>query len=93
MVGAVVILILAVALGAVSPPEGVLMPNDVVRISFFARWRNHPLTLITALLAVVYGLGFAFEWWGPEKPAVFYGGAVLCLALFTASLIAAARKR
>ncbi|WP_297741669.1 hypothetical protein [uncultured Tessaracoccus sp.] len=69
------------------------MPNAVIHTSFFARWRSHPLTLITALVAMVYGLGFAFDWWGPGKPAVLYGGAVLCLALFTASLVAASYKR
>lgn len=69
------------------------MTNDVVRASFFTRWRSHPLTHLTALVGVVYGLGFAFDWWGSEKPALLYGGAVLCLVLFTASLVTASYKR
>jgi len=56
-------------------------------MSFFATWRSHPLTMITAVLGVIYGVGFAFgaddkfSWWMGGGGAVVGTCFILSLLL------------
>lgn len=55
------------------------------------RWVRHPLTILTAILAMVYGVGFPMgmddhAWW-------MWGGAALVGLCFVASLVLSSRGR
>ncbi|GAB3706274.1 hypothetical protein [Mariniluteicoccus flavus] len=61
------------------------------RPGFLAAWARHPLTILTGVLALVYGIGFAIGWddtmgwWAPV-------GAAIVGLVFAASLVAAALR-
>lgn len=59
---------------------------------FLTRWARHPFTLLTAIVACGYGIGFAFGWWDGQPTLVWLGG-VVCLVLLIASLAVAALRR
>ena len=64
--------------------------------SFFTVWTKHPLTILTAIAAIIYGLAFAFSdalGWDDGAPMWFVGvGAAIVGLLFISSLVAAAMK-
>ena len=64
--------------------------------SFFTVWTKHPLTILTAIAAIIYGLTFVFSdalGWDDGAPRwfVMIGAAIVGL-LFISSLVAAAMK-
>lgn len=67
------------------------MDTDVVQ-----RWTRSPVTMLTGVLAVVYGLGVAFGdsvgLTGGALQTWMWVGAVVIGVLFVASLITAARR-
>lgn len=58
---------------------------------FFGIWSRLPLTWLTGILGVLYGIGFAFGWWDGESPMVWIG-ALLVGICFVASLVQAGMR-
>lgn len=54
-----------------NPSSGELSPVQ--------RWRKNPLTWLTAVLAIIYGIGFALDWWKDGSSMVWIGAAVVGL--------------
>ncbi|MGA4670238.1 hypothetical protein ACPCG0_10670 [Propionibacteriaceae bacterium Y1923] len=67
-------------------------PDPTRSPEFLQTWVRQPLTALTAVVAMVYGLGFPLNWWGETNTTLAMIGALVVGLLFVCSLLLAYNK-